>query len=435
VLEEKYLLMYKTENHLTPFMALQLESIHTHIMGSGEALAEVGREFSLLLSTAHKTLILAFPNSEVCHSWGKRMHMLHIMAQTHLISEARHLLLKHTVDGVTSPITVEKYVHFRDNIDQRKWGRRFLRLSGLKLEIYQDGGRLGRKLIESIRLTCLSVHKNPATMSKNAKKLHGSSALPSNHLLHVTVREVATDRKTIKENRKLYICTETEAEKKEFEMAFRIVGRGGLPPLAGCAIEALIIRPIVVEEPHKHVQYQIQVTTRIDGTEKEDGSAGNRRRDSSPVTRSWLVTRRVTAFRNLSQALHNHIPDIVAGLPELPTRTFQRNFDIKHLQERKQILQTFLQKSLSHRTIQNSGDFQQFLISSDDQVGHFLTNELTTSLGRMPIKSLNNMKRSLRNLLAEDSPPKVEPMPTFFEDVADASSAGKKEGRKGCTAF
>ena len=98
-------------------------------------------------------------------------------------------------------------------------------------------------------------------------------------------------------------------------------------------------------------------------------------------------------------------------------------------------MQTFLQKSLSHRTIQNSGDFQQFLISSDDQVGHFLTNELTTSLGRMPIKSLNNMKRSLRNLLAEDSPPKVEPMPTFFEDVADASSAGKKEGRKGCTAF
>ena len=134
--------------------------------------------------------------------------------------------------------------------------------------------------------------------------------------------------------RKLYICTETEEEKKEFEIAFRIVGRGGLPPLAGCKLEALIVRPIIVEHPHKHVQYQIQVSSQ---PEEVDSATGK-----SISVDSWFVNRRVTAFRNLSRALCQHMPEVVNELPELPTKTLTRNFEMKHLMERKEILQTFL---------------------------------------------------------------------------------------------
>ena len=122
VLEEKYLFLYKSEHDLEPVLSLHIESIHTHIMTREESLTEMGREFLLLLSTARITLVLTFRNEELCDTWGTRLQMLHVLAQSTLLGEAQKLLLKHTVDGVTSPIQLENYVDFRDNYDHKKMG-------------------------------------------------------------------------------------------------------------------------------------------------------------------------------------------------------------------------------------------------------------------------------------------------------------------------
>ena len=48
-----------------------------------------------------------------------------------------------------------------------------------------------------------------------------------------------------------------------------------------------------------------------------------------------------------------------------------------------------------------------------------MTNQLHSSLGRLPLKSVNKMKMSLQNMLKEESPMKPGPLPKLGDSIID----------------
>ena len=148
-----------------------------------------------------------------------------------------------------------------------------MELRGLNLCVYADTiWQINPAAHELNMCDIVSVfHRFQIKFGKFSKKIRDKDKWPTEHFFHVRVsafhisglatkpvEELAETKDLVD----IFICTFTEEDKMNWEAAFRVVGRGGMSPLAGCNIVADVSRADIVEGTpgDRHVMYTINVS-------------------------------------------------------------------------------------------------------------------------------------------------------------------------------
>jgi hypothetical protein len=433
VVEENALYVYPSETSLNPIHVIRVESMYVENISNDET----GRDFCFMISNAFAVNLFSAKNKALQKLWVEKLVQLRLLRQHVLIMESQKLIESHE----SSVVKLSGYVYFHENSRKSKWGRRFLELKGLNLCVYDDTNT-GRKIERRMNLTCaivsMSSIDSKINLSKSPKKIRNKDKWPTKYFIHVKVSDSGTSQPTKEsgnnisndvthagrvEMKDIFICTFTKEEKKAWETAFRVAGRGGMAPLAGCNITANITKYNVIEnDKHdKHVVYEIIVTTRRalnngehndncdstrdkNGNDADDGSNDGDnnsnihdkiksntelfKKDSDGIDigsfnyvppATWTITRRYSEFLKLHQmltpyfAVFNRI-----DIPKFPSKTYhrRRSFVYSHIDERLGNLTTYLNAILEFKSIRENGVLHRFLLDSNDAISTFLTCRL-----------------------------------------------------------
>ena len=425
VVEENALYVYPSDTSLSPIHVIRVESMHVENMNNTES----GRDFCFLISNAFTVYMFSAKNKALQKLWVEKLFQLRIIRLNVLMMESQKLL--QTQESVI--VKLNGYVYYHENSRKSKWGRRWLELNGLNLCVYEDTDT-GRQIERKMNLTCaivsMSSIDSKINLSKSPKKIRDKDKWPTEHFMHVKASDSSSGSASSSSDVvDIYICAFTKEEKKNWETAFRVVGRGGMAPLAGCNIVANIIRSKVVEEDGKidrHVVYEITITT--NALQKNDETKDQRRTDSTssihkedinnnnessndedinvddndtgddsssvlfnntedidiasfnnvpPAT--WTIYRRYSQFLQLHEMLSaNFAVFNRADIPSFPKKTYhkRRSFVDSHIDDRLDGLNIYLNAILGFTSIRENGILHRFLLDSNDAISTFLTCRL-----------------------------------------------------------
>ena len=402
VLNEKHILVYSSGQIK---YVIPLESIH--VVYLQKAMLECGRENALLLAADHLNHLFSFPNPQVYRKWTLRLNTLQVSLKSKLMEQAKHLQKLES----SELICIEKRVYFLDNTNAKNnWERVWMVLRGLQVDLYTDNDGERKHLKSFLTINVQSTLIGATSYSKRAQRfLNDITKLPTEYFLCIGLRLLPNIKRCCftefsmrncndcyKNNIELYICSDTEEDQQDLELAFRINGRGGAPPLAGCNVYASVLRPEIVEQPKKFVEYVINVRTTIPSSANDlEGGQDYSARKASVLGKSWEVRRRLTSFRRLHEALREVVPHLDDNLPSLPSRGIRRNFNSKHLADRKNMVEQYLREALKYRTIMNSAEMQIFLLESDNDAASFAAANSLAKLRTAPDTLLKKINKTV----------------------------------------
>ena len=238
-------------------------------------------------------------------------------------------------------------------------------------------------------------------LANSPKKIRDKDRWPTEHFLHVRVSAFDISGLATKSAEELaetnldlvdiFICTFTEEDKMNWEAAFRVVGRGGMSPLAGCNIVADVSSADIVEGTtgDRHVMYTINVSTNsLRSASKSKGSSkeldqltlSNESIDvTSMPPATWKVRRRYSQFLNLHNQLSVHFAAFdPQDVPKFPGKTYyrRRSFSSTHIGTRLAELRQYFVSILQFRIIRESSPLHRFLLDSNDAISTFLVSRL-----------------------------------------------------------
>ena len=389
VVEENALYVYANETSLIPSQVVRVESMYVEQVSRRES----GRDFCFIVSNAANLYVFSAKNEALQKVWIEKLSHLRVLRQHVLIMESQDLLRSHE-----SVVNLSGYVYYHENLSKSKWGRRFLELRGLNLCVYADT-KSGRSIRRRMNLTCaiLSVSSidSKLNLANSPRKIRDKDKWPTEHFLHVRVsafhisglatKQVEESAETNLDLVDIFICTFTEEDKMNWEAAFRVVGRGGMSPLAGCNIVADVSRADIVEGTpgDRHVMYTINVSTNsLRSASKSKGSIhgdvhsiNNKKLDqlilsnetidvTSMPPATWKVRRRYSQFLNLHNQLSVHFAAFAPqDVPKFPGKTYhrRRSFTSTHIGTRLEELRQYFVSILQFRIIRESSPLHRFL--------------------------------------------------------------------------